>query len=255
VAADNFLLLLRVVFRSLGLLIFLMVGMLVSALFQFTRLRGSGYSRVQQAAAACWGRGFCWLFGMRVQLIGRPAPGPVLLVANHLGWTDVIVILACVPACFLSKAEVRRWPLVGWLASSVGTLFHQRGSSTSLSGVREAIKACLRKGGVVAIFPEGRTGDGVHLGPFHARLFQTAIDTGVPVQALAIRYTSSLGNTEVCFRAGESFAENFLRLLGRPARQVEVHFGEPFSSHGQRRRVLSDLARRHVAGVLAGQDP
>src|SRR3546814_3526737 len=89
---------------------------------------------------------------------------------------------------FVAKREIAGWPLVGWLATRGETIFHQRGSQESLGGVLQVMLARLRSGHSVGVFPEGRTGHGDEVGPFHARIFLAAVEAGAPVQPVALRY-------------------------------------------------------------------
>ncbi len=115
------------------------------------------------------------------------APGS-LLVANHVSWLDIFVINAAYPAAFVSKAEIRQWPLFGWLAAKNDTVFLRRGSRGHAKIVNGEIAALLELGRHVALFPEGTTTDGSHVQNFHAALLQPAIDAGAPIQPLALAY-------------------------------------------------------------------
>lgn len=111
-----------------------------------------------------------------------------MLVANHISFLDVFVINAWVPAAFVAKDEVRRWPLVGWLTRRTGTIFLQRGSRQAAHAAHLHLVEKLRAGTRVAIFPEGTTSDGHTVQPFHSALLQSAIDAAAPVLPLALRY-------------------------------------------------------------------
>ena len=111
-----------------------------------------------------------------------------LLVSNHVSWVDVFVINAAYPAAFVSKAEVRQWPLIGWLAAKNETVFLRRGSRGHAKLVNGEIADLLGRGRHVAIFPEGTTTDGSHVLGFHAALLQPAIQAAAPIQPLAISY-------------------------------------------------------------------
>ncbi len=119
-----------------------------------------------------------------------PAPrGAALLVANHVSWLDIAAIHAAAPqARFVSKADVRHWPLVGRLVAGAGTLFIERESKRDALRVVHQMAAALRAGDMVAVFPEGTTGAGPVLLPFHANLLQAAIATATPVQPLVLRF-------------------------------------------------------------------
>jgi 1-acyl-sn-glycerol-3-phosphate acyltransferase len=152
-----------------------------------------------------------------------------MFVANHVSWVDIEMLHSQRMMGFVAKQEIRSWPLVGWLTARGETIFHQRGSHESMGGVMHAMLARLRAGRAVGVFPEGRTRDGAAVGPFHARIFQPAVEAGVPVQPVALRYGPG-GNvqTVVAFGPTESFLANFMRLLGEPPRsadETEVNLG------------------------------
>lgn len=201
-------------------------------------------------AISIWSRAFCRVYGFRTEVLGPRPRQPVLLIANHISWADIEVIHAHAACGFVAKAEIQRWPLIGFLAAVGGTIFHQRGSTRSVEVVNEKMRQRLASGRSVAIFPEGRTGDGQRLGAFHARLLQSAIDANVPVQPVALLFDDPTGiNHEVAFRPGESFLGGFLRLLGRPSRRVRLVFDNPIPPD-QPRRQLATLCRDHIAQFL-----
>lgn len=201
-----------------------------------------------------WSGGLMWIFGFRLRRIGQPLQGAVLFVANHVSWVDICVLHSQRMMGFVAKREIAGWPVVGWLAARGQTIFHQRGSTESLSGVMDAMVERLRQNRAVGVFPEGRTRGGRDVGPFHARIFQAAVETGVPVQPVALVYgAGASAQTIVAFGASESFFANFLRLLGEPARQAEVHFLEPISSHDlEGRRRIAETSRGRIVAAMSG---
>lgn len=123
----------------------------------------------------------------RVRVEGELPTQPMLWVSNHVSWTDIPLLGALQPLSFLSKAEVRDWPVAGWLAHKAGTQFIRRGAGDS-SQVGQQLTRHLQQGHHLLIFPEGTTTDGLALRTFHGRLLSSAIDSGVAVQPVAIRY-------------------------------------------------------------------
>jgi 1-acyl-sn-glycerol-3-phosphate acyltransferase len=159
---------------------------------------------------------------------------------------------------FVAKREIAGWPLVGWLATRGETIFHQRGSTESLGGVLQVMLARLRSGHSVGVFPEGRTRDGREVGPFHARIFLAAVEAGAPVQPVALRYgVGASAQTVVAFRPKESFLGNFLRLIGEPARELEVVFLPPIvPGDAEGRRRIAELARARIVEAMGeGREP
>ncbi len=199
-----------------------------------------------------WSAGLLRVFGFRIRRFGTPLPGAVLFVANHVSWIDIELVHSQVWAGFVSKAEVQNWPLVGWLSSLGGTIYHHRGSQDSLHGVMHQMVARLQEGRPIAVFPEGKTLSGDAIGVFHARIFQPAVVANVPTQPVALRYgAGGDAQTIVAFQPGEHFMGNFVRLLGEPGRTAEVHFLEPVPATEDGRRRLAETCRERIIAAMA----
>lgn len=197
-----------------------------------------------------WSHGMVRLFGVRIETVGRAHPGPVLWVSNHVSWLDIEVLHALRAVAFLSKAEVRRWPLLGYLAMLGGTVFHKRGSTASLKASTQTLTQRLRDGRSVVLFPEGRTGPGDRILTFHARMFQVAADADAPVQPVALEYRHARGiNVDLGFREEEQFVPNLIRVLGDPPSTVRVHFLSVISSE-QDRKTMAVSAHQAVSEAL-----
>lgn len=214
-------------------------------------LAGAGY-RAQSA----WCRLFCRCFGVRVSLRGGELlPPPTLVVANHISWLDIVCIAGQTPVAFLSKAEVRRWPLIGRVATALGTLYIERGRRQAAENAVESIRFRLEDGHRVVVFPEGTTSDGTCVLPFRPRLYQAAIDAGVPVQTIAVSYRRSDGEpcTEIAFTGEQGLLSNLAAL----ARTAEVHatltVGSAIAHDQGGRSVLARRSRDAIARALPGQ--
>jgi 1-acyl-sn-glycerol-3-phosphate acyltransferase len=214
------------------------------------RLRLAG-ERVDHRAIRSWSAVLLWIFGFRLRRVGEPVAGPAMFVANHVSWIDIELLHSFRAVGFVAKSEISRWPLIGWLASRAGTIYHHRGSNESLHGVMHQMVERLAAGESVGVFPEGRTTDGLALGPFHARIFQPAVVAAALVQPVALRFGEH-GSAQaiVAFAEGENFLQNFVRLLGEPSRVAEVHFLEPMSAADQGRRGLAERCRERIQTAL-----
>ena len=212
-----------------------------------------GGKQVGHAAIRWWSRGLLRVFGMRVRGVGTPLVGGTMFVANHVSWIDIIALLSQHMMGFIAKAEIRRWPVVGWITSHGETIYLQRGNANSLGDVMAEMSARLRSGRAVAAFPEGGTRDGRELGAFHARIFAAAVDADASVQPVALCYGDGCeAQPIVAFARGESFMGNFARLLGEPARPVRVCFLEPILHAEQAgRRGIAQAARERVEAAMA----
>lgn len=173
-----------------------------------------------------------------------------LLVANHISWLDIFVILAVRRVHFVSKHEVRNWPAVGWLAYRAGTLFIQRARKADTARVNSEMHALLQAGAWVAVFPEGTSTDGRRLLRFLSSLLQPAIAENVPVVPAALKYRTPDGRyTDAPAYADEiSFGTSLWHITGEKEIVAHLQFCAPI--HGQDRRSLAESARREIATCL-----
>lgn len=181
------------------------------------------------------------VFGVTLRVHGTPpAQGPLLLVANHISWLDIAVIHAAGYCRFVSKSDVKHWPIVGSLATGAGTLFIERESRRDAMRVVHHMAERLRAGEVVAVFPEGTTGDGRSMLPFHANLLQAAISADVPVLPLALRFVdvhTGAVHFAPSFVGDETLVGSIWRTLGARTLGAEVRFGIPERATGRDRRT------------------
>jgi 1-acyl-sn-glycerol-3-phosphate acyltransferase len=249
---------LRYLLRIPLLLLHLLVSLpatllLINPLSARIELRGE---RLDHRAIRWWSGMLLRIFGFRVRRYGTPLPGAVMFVANHVSWIDIELMHSQRMMGFVAKAEIARWPLVGWLASRGGTIYHHRGSNDSLHGVMHHLVHRLQSGQAVGVFPEGRTTRGDAIGVFHARIFQPAIVAGVPAQPVALKYgLRGDAQTIVAFAEKESFFANFLRLLGEPSRVAEVHFLEPVAPGDDGRRRMAEACRARIVAAMEAHRP
>ncbi|MBF5057887.1 1-acyl-sn-glycerol-3-phosphate acyltransferase [Alcanivorax sp. 521-1] len=187
------------------------------------------------------------IMGVELRVHGALRGGPVFLVANHVSWLDIPVIAAARPCHFLSKAEVARWPVIGWLARSVGTLFIRRGAGESRAKAGE-IREHLALGRGILVFPEGTTTDGTAVRRFFPRLFAAAEDA--PVQTVAVRYRDAAGQVDrsLAFIDDDELHHHLWRLLGRERIVVDLTFGPPVPAAEPRERAR--LAREQIIASL-----
>jgi 1-acyl-sn-glycerol-3-phosphate acyltransferase len=176
---------------------------------------------------------------------GKIPQRSALLVANHVSWLDVIVILAHAPARLLAKREVRGWPLIGRLAATLGTVFVDRSKPKSLPATVARIRSTIAGGGVVAVFPEGTTWCGRMGGTFRPAMFQAAIDAGVPVVPVRLAFAQAgVVTTVAAFIGNETLLASLRRVVA--ARDLSVSL----RAHPQLHPVACEL-RAHPRRVLA----
>ena len=177
-------------------------------------------------------------------------PG-ALLVANHVSWIDIFVINAVMPSAFVSKEEVRHWPIIGWLAARNDTVFLRRGSRGHARIINQEIAEILDQEKYVAVFPEGTTTDGTHLLHFHAALIQPALAASRPVLPVAISYWEVDGTRSLAPRydGDISMAECTRAILGRKKIIARLVTLPVLGLNGEDRRQVALAAR---AAICAG---
>jgi len=214
-----------------------------------------GDTTFEKAMIRWWSGALVRRFGFRIRRFGEPLPGAVLYVANHISWLDIELMHSQRPVSFVAKSEIARWPFVGWLSARAGTIFHRRGSTDSLASVMATVVERLKSGEPVGVFPEGGSGHGEEVGTFHARIFQTALDADVPVQPVALRYgRDGRQDPSVPFGRKEGFFPNFLRVLGNPAMDAEIHFLAPVAATPDARRRMAEESRARIVRELGYGD-
>lgn len=223
---------------------------LLTILLRFPRLT----QERREIYVQVWSREMLARLGIRLEVHGDATlPGPLLLVANHISWLDITALHAARFCRFISKADVRRWPLIGSLASGVGTLFIERESRRDAMRVVHHMAQSLQEGSVLAVFPEGTTSDGIQLLPFHGNLLQAAIATDAPVQPVALQFIdSSSGQTSHApsYVGDETLFGSVWRTACAPAITVRIVFGQPQQARGRERRVWAQELRQEVGRLL-----
>lgn len=223
----------------------MLVGLL-TIVFVFPRLS----TEHKQVRIQVWSLEMLARLGIGLVVQGSPAAqGPLLMVANHISWLDITALHAARFCRFVSKADVKAWPLIGSLASGVGTLFIQRESRRDAMRTVHHMARSLRDGDVLAVFPEGTTGDGEHLLPFHGNLLQAAISTDAPVQPVALLYLdtrSGQRSRAPCYVGDDTLLGSVWRTLTAPGITVRIVFGEPQKADGRERRVWAAVLQAAV---------
>ncbi len=209
----------------------------------------------RHALVQWWSAALLRHLGLRTEVSGSLPQEAVLLVANHISWLDIAVIHSvCPQARFVSKADVSHWPLVGRLVRGAGTLFIQRERKRDAMRVVHEMAAALRAGDTLAVFPEGTTGEGPQVQPFHANLLQAAIAVEAQLQPVALRYSQPGQRfSEAAQYLGEtSLLTSMWRIACAPELSMQVQFLPPQPSTQLERRALAEQLRGQIQAALDG---
>ncbi|MDF3298782.1 lysophospholipid acyltransferase family protein [Streptomyces tropicalis] len=228
---------LRAVLRLTAVALLLLAGIVTAPLG----------GRLPASVVRLWCRALVRAAGVRVRITGTAPPtGGLLLVAHHISWLDVPLLAAVRPARMLAKAEIRRWPLAGPLVALGGALFIERDRLRALPDTVARIAGALREGAAVAAFPEGSTWCGRARGRFRRAVFQAALDAGVPVQPVRIRYRLAGGppTTAAAFVGDDTLPASLWRVASARELLAEVEV-RPVIAPGSQpdRRALARAAQ------------
>ncbi len=174
-----------------------------------------------------------------------------LLAANHISWIDIFAINAFMPHCFVAKSEVASWPIFGWMAKQVGTLFVERGKPSGVHKmVLEVAKQLNQK--PICIFPEGTSTDGKQVGPFRSNFFEAAILSHAPVYTLAIQYfdvRTGHKTTAPAFIGDMGLLDSIWNLICSPPICAEIHISTKLPALKDR-KALAELSQSLIAAQL-----
>jgi 1-acyl-sn-glycerol-3-phosphate acyltransferase len=210
---------------------------------------GRRANRLNEAIVLNWDRAACRLLNLRLHVTGEPAPDAKLLVANHISWLDIIALGAQRPCVFVAKEEVAGWPVMGYLARGIGTLFVRRGDAEQIAATAERMVWRLRQGQRLMLFPEGTTTTGDKVLRFHGRLFQPAALVGAGVQAVALRYEGE-ARQRAPFIGEDEFLPHLIDILKLDRIDLRLDYC-PALPAGLDGSAMAAAARRQIAEILA----
>jgi 1-acyl-sn-glycerol-3-phosphate acyltransferase len=213
-------------------------------------------------ARADWLHRFCAaaLRGFDVQLtVNGSFPQRGALISNHLSYLDIIVFAALSPCVFCSKAEIKHWPILGWMTTMAGTVFVERGRGGSALRAGAEMKDAAQARLPVVFFPEGTTSNGQQLLSFHSGLLAQALAAEEPITPAHIHYTLDAGNgphisvaDDVCYWGEVNMLKHIVRFLGLRGVHAHVHIAPaPIAFHAtlKNRKGAAAEARQSVLAL------
>jgi 1-acyl-sn-glycerol-3-phosphate acyltransferase len=145
--------------------------------------------RGKERFAMIFWRGIAKILGVSVTTHGAPAAArPVLFIANHCSWLDIVTLGSRVPGCFVAKGVIAHWPVISVIARLGRTIFVSRSRAT-VGREQNSLSARLAAGDNIILFPEGTTSDGTRILPFSSSFLALAADASRPaVQLITLVY-------------------------------------------------------------------
>lgn len=244
---------LRRITRLLRVAAHLMIGVVVAHTLLGWATRGSARgAQLRAAVTQYWTRRLCRILNLQITVHGTVSRAPTLFVANHLSWLDIPCLHAVLATDFVGKQEVAQWPLVGAMARKAGTMFLRRGDRLAVEAVGERMTWLFKRGHSVILFPEGTTTDGSVVQRFHSRLFQPALRTHAPVQAVAVTYPHPAGvHPAAPFVGDDNLLRHLWALLAESSIDVTLTFCPALATAASnRRRIVAEHTRGQIVAAL-----
>ncbi len=243
--------LIRFFFRSI-LFIVSVVFVLPLVLLLITIAQKKDNRKFNKKVVNYWSKLLCYVCGLKIKQKGKIQKNPVLIVANHISWIDIPVIHCYKLVGYVAKAEIEKWPFLGFVARCGESLFIKRGKQESRKKVLESIKQRLNSNRSIAVFPEGKATNGEYLGRFHRQLMHAAVEEKKPIQAIAIKYLNKDGtrNKEIAFKDKENFIRNVFRILSLPTSTAELTFCEVIDTSTITARQAAIISHNQVESEL-----
>lgn len=220
---------------------------------------GAVYPRVpvhrRASITGWWSRKLLRILNILLSVHGtRPAADArnLVVAANHISWVDIFVINATQPSRFIAKAEIRDWPIAGWLCDKSGTIFIRRARRSDTARINETMHVALAEGSTIGLFPEGTTTAGDRLLKFHTSLFEPAVVNSAIIAPAAIRYRASDGEPSAAAAyIGElSFVESVAMIISEKSMVAEITFAPQIAATGMTRRDLALASEAAIARIL-----
>lgn len=204
------------------------------------RLKGAVSRRERNQWMMKWSRNVSASLDVKITVQGKP-PKSGMLVANHLSYLDIIVLGTTTPATFLSKAEVRWWPAIGWLTQFAGTLYVKREKKRDLHALAESFAHVWEENSLIVMFPEGTSSNGETILPFRSSLLKPACDMQQPVTPAYVHYECEGGTLidDVFFWGDMAFAPHLIRMLCLKSVKAHITFGQSRSPDGLDRKQIT----------------
>ncbi len=232
--------------------VFLLIGHILSACIQCLIFPFLPY-RPKSKLIQIWSRTLLRIFNIRLTIHGNREllndRQSALVVSNHISWIDIHVINTVSPVIFVAKSDVAKWPIFGWIAQQIGTIFIVREKISDIKRVLNLMAQYLQSHKKVCIFPEGTSTDGKSVLPFRSNLLQAAINSQARVIPICITYKEKGRYSDVAAFIGDmGLIDSIKKMLKSSDMEVHVHILEP-QSDIHSRQELADRAHQLIREV------
>jgi len=242
---------LRAIWRGLRVFAHLLVGIVFTSIIRIVNGRYWYATNFGRTVVLWWTKKVNRIVGIRIAQYGELPAAHALYVSNHISFFDIIVISGITPTTFISKNSVRYLPLVGQLSSLAGVVFIERGKRSLIARIIKTAARSLGSGGSLTVFPEGTTHFSHEPKKFHSGLYQAAIDSQTPIQAIALAYIRDGGRDRTAaYVEGDNLLITLFQIMSRPHTNVHVSFCPVTNPSTNDRNALAQHTRQQIVDAL-----
>ncbi|MES2502940.1 MAG: lysophospholipid acyltransferase family protein [Pseudomonadota bacterium] len=239
------------IYRTTRVFFHTIIGLIIASVFLPFMAKNTKLALIKW-----WCGGLLRAFHIKVITFGDLPPSStkgVMFVANHISWSDIHALNSKIALRFIAKAEIRSWPVFGYLVAKANTLFIDRSKKQEAAKIVNITAASLMAGDNLCFFPEGTTTDGKQVLPFKSSVLQAAIAANSLIWPVAIRYVNADGsiNTNIAYAGEISLIDSMHQVIKQKNTCVELHFLSPIDSAGKDRRHLTQAAYDAIVAKLA----
>jgi len=216
--------------------------------FLFIKLFNYRYESWRNTCMALWGKAVIKLLSMEVRIEGAAPEPPFFLVSNHLSYLDIPIYSAYIDTTYVAKAEIKRWPIVGFMAKTLGIIFIDRTKRSDVKRVNNLIASNLNDKQGVLLFPEGTTSPGLQVLKFRPSLLEHAAVSTLSVSYSSIRYETVEDDVpaykSVCWWGNKSMLKHLLMVSQNRKILVDIRFGSELVVNDDRKLLALDLHQK-----------
>lgn len=185
------------------------------------RLFGGSHRKVY-AVYLFWVKLTHFTLNIKMEVEGDVPSEPGIIMANHRSYFDVAIVRSLNPCVFVAKSSVRSWPIIGFGADAMRTVWVNRNSKESRQKTRAQLKQRLEEGLSVILFPEGTTTIGPDIAPYKPGMFFTVAEGEFNLYAVAIEYE----DPSIAWVDKDLFVPHFFKIFGKKKIRVKVAFSQ-----------------------------
>lgn len=242
---------LRIITKGVTFTLHILIAFLISLFAPF--VLGRLWHQTAKGKSACmwWFVRASNILNIIIHQNGYPHKTTTLYTANHISFLDIIVLAAVMPVKFLSKETLRYWPIIGFITSSAGTVFIKRGNRHIMHKVIYAIENTLQQEHSLVIFPEGTTTLGNNVKKFNTGIFQAAINSGKPIQPIALRYIRNGKPDRIAaYINNDNFITTLIRIMAQDKVEVQLTYCAAFESNTGTRAELAKSSHSIICNII-----